>query len=76
MDAFCGTGVVAEAAAGLGWSVRINDNLSSAVISTGARLISSREAKFKKLGGYAKAIELLSKHCSFVKVLGSYPKAE
>ena len=24
----------------------------------------------------AKAIELLSKHCSFVKVLGSYPKAE
>ncbi|MFZ4745219.1 MAG: DNA adenine methylase, partial [Limnohabitans sp.] len=50
VDAFCGTGVVAEAAADLGWPVRINDNLSSAVISAGARLISSKEAKFKKLG--------------------------
>lgn len=60
VDAFCGTGVVAEAAADLGWHVRINDNLSSAVISAGARLISSREAKFKKLGGYAKAIDKLN----------------
>jgi adenine-specific DNA-methyltransferase len=60
VDAFCGTGVVAEAAADLGWPVRINDNLSSAVISTGARLISSKEAQFKKLGGYAKAIEKLN----------------
>ena len=40
VDGFCGTGVVAEAAAGLGWNVRINDNLRSAVISAGARLIS------------------------------------
>ena len=61
VDAFCGTGVVAEAAAGLGWPVRINDNLSSAVISAGARLISDKEAKFKRLGGYAKAIDKLNK---------------
>jgi adenine-specific DNA-methyltransferase len=27
VDAFCGTGVVAEAAADLGWNVRINDSL-------------------------------------------------
>lgn len=60
VDAFCGTGVVAEAAADLGWAIRINDNLSSAVISTGARLISDKEAKFKKLGGYAKVIDRLN----------------
>lgn len=60
VDAFCGTGVVAEAAADLGWPVRINDNLSSAVISAGARLISDKETKFKKLGGYAKAIDKLN----------------
>jgi adenine-specific DNA-methyltransferase len=60
VDAFCGTGVVAEAAAELGWPVRINDNLSSAVISAGARLISSKEATFKKLGGYAKVLDQLN----------------
>jgi len=60
VDSFCGTGVVTEAAADLGWPVRINDNLSSAVISTGARLISAKDAKFKKLGGYTKAIDTLN----------------
>ena len=60
VDAFCGTGVVAEAAAGLGWNVRINDSLHSAVISAGARLISHEQATFKKLGGYAKAITKLN----------------
>lgn len=60
VDAFCGTGVVAEAAANLGWPVRINDNLSSAVISASARLISAKEANFKKLGGYAQAIDKLN----------------
>lgn len=58
--AFCGTGVVAEAAADLGWNVRINDSLHSAVISAGARLISQEQAVFKKLGGYAKAIAKLN----------------
>lgn len=60
VDAFCGTGAVAEAAALAGWAVRINDNLSSAVISTAARLVSKEQAKFKNLGGYAKAIEKLN----------------
>jgi len=60
VDAFCGTGVVAEAAADLGWNVRINDSLHSAVISAGARLISQEQAGFKKLGGYAKAIVKLN----------------
>jgi adenine-specific DNA-methyltransferase len=60
VDAFCGTGVVAEAAADLGWDVRINDSLHSAVISAGARLICHEQATFKKLGGYAKAITKLN----------------
>lgn len=60
VDAFCGTGVVAEAAADLGWNVRINDSLHAAVISAGARLISTEQAAFKKLGGYAKAISKLN----------------
>lgn len=60
VDAFCGTGVVAEAAAELGWNVRINDHLHSAVISAGARLTSSKQAAFKKLGGYEKAIAKLN----------------
>lgn len=60
VDAFCGTGVVAEAAADLGWNVRINDSLYSAVTSAGARLVSQEQAAFKKLGGYAKAIAKLN----------------
>lgn len=60
VDAFCGTGVVAEAAADLGWNVRINDSLHSAVISTGARLLCHEQAAFRELGGYAKAIAKLN----------------
>ncbi|WP_373321615.1 hypothetical protein, partial [Acetobacter fabarum] len=51
---------MAEAAAELGWNVRINDSLRSAVISAGARLISADQAVFKKLGGYSKAIAKLN----------------
>ncbi len=60
VDAFCGTGVVAEAAAQSGWNVRINDHLHSAVISAEARLISHKQAIFPKLGGYEKAISALN----------------
>lgn len=60
VDAFCGTGVVAEAAAELGWNIRINDSLHSAVISAGARLISYDQVPFKKLGGYVSAISKLN----------------
>ncbi len=60
VDAFCGTGVVAEAAANLGWNVRINDHLHSAVISARARLINKEQARFKCLGGYTKVIDKLN----------------
>lgn len=61
VDAFCGTGVVAEAAAMMGWPVRVNDNLVSAVISAEARLVSKHEALFENLGGYSGAIEKLNR---------------
>lgn len=60
VDAFCGTGAVAEVAASMGWNVRINDSLYSAVISSGARLVSEDQAVFRKLGGYAGVIEKLN----------------
>jgi adenine-specific DNA-methyltransferase len=60
VDAFCGTGVVAETAADLGWNVRINDSLHAAVISAGARLIGREQVAFRKLGGYVKAIAKLN----------------
>lgn len=61
IDAFCGTGAVAEKAAELGWPVRLNDQLVSATTMAGARLISVREAAFERFGGYSAAIALLNK---------------
>jgi adenine-specific DNA-methyltransferase len=60
VDAFCGTGAVAEAAAELGWPVRINDHLQSAVISTHARLLGHSDARFETLGGYHRALATLN----------------
>jgi len=60
VDAFCGTGAVAEAAAELGWPVRINDHLASATIATAARLASVSEAHFGTLGGYQAAVAALN----------------
>lgn len=60
VDAFCGTGVVAEAAAEDGWPVRINDHLASAVISASARLIATNEARFAQLGGYEEVLRVLN----------------
>lgn len=60
VDAFCGTGVVAEAAARAGWSIRLNDHLVSAVTMAHARLVSREEAGFHALGGYEKAIAELN----------------
>lgn len=60
VDAFCGTGAVAEAASELGWNVRINDNLHSAVIAASARLVSHQQATFNQLGGYSSAIAELN----------------
>jgi len=61
IDAFCGTGAVAEAAADLGWDVRINDHLHSAVITSAARLMGEAQARFSRLGGYSMAIDSLNR---------------
>lgn len=60
VDAFCGTGAVAEGAARSGWPVVLNDNLHSAVMMARARLISQHEAPFKKSGGYEATIRVLN----------------
>jgi len=60
VDAFCGTGAVAELAAQLGWDICVNDNMNYATIITAARLISIDQVHYTNLGGYAKAIESLN----------------
>ena len=60
LDAFAGTGVVAEEAARRGWSVKINDHLLSATAIAAARVTTSRAARFRKLGGYKEAVRLLN----------------
>ena len=60
VDAFCGTGVVAEAAARAGWAIRLNDHLVSAVTMARARLISGRDISFRAFGGYERALSKLS----------------
>src|SRR2546423_870971 len=47
VDAFCGTGVVGARAADLGWPIRFNDNLRSAVAVSTARLVSARDVPFE-----------------------------
>jgi len=61
VDAFCGTGVVAEAAARLGWPVRLNDHLHSAVVMGAARLVASSQARFGRLGGYEAVLRRLNR---------------
>lgn len=60
VDAFCGSGVVAEAVARLGWRIRLNDNLFAAATIAAARLISREKAQFRSLGGYSAAVALLN----------------
>lgn len=60
VDAFCGTGIVAQTAAKQGWSVWLNDHLVSAGIVAASRLISKKEVTFDYLGGYERAIALLN----------------
>lgn len=60
IDAFCGTGAVAEIAATLGWSIRLNDHLTSATTMAAARLLSKAQITFARLGGYVSAIEKLN----------------
>jgi adenine-specific DNA-methyltransferase len=60
VDAFAGTGAVAELAASLGWPVWANDALESAVVMTTARLTAVAEINMEQLGGYANVVERLN----------------
>lgn len=60
IDAFCGMGHVAIAAADKKWPVVINDQMKYAGFISKARLLSKSEIKFKKLGGYDSVLELLN----------------
>ena len=60
VDAFCGTGSVAVAAAEAGWGVHLNDSLRSAAITATARLVSQEQAQFSGLGGYEAAVAALN----------------
>lgn len=60
VDAFSGTGVVAEKAAQIGWPVYVNDIMMNAVIMSEARLLSSTDVPFDYLGGYEEAIKALN----------------
>ncbi|PJN22392.1 DNA adenine methylase [Kitasatospora sp. CB02891] len=59
VDGFSGTGVVASAVADRGWSVRINDHLTSSVVTSAARLIARSDVPFTSLGGYEAALTRL-----------------
>lgn len=60
VDAFCGTGAVAEIASSLNWPVTLNDHLFSSVTMAAARLIGKSEAAFESFGGYQRAIDALN----------------
>ena len=60
VDAFSGTGVVAEKAAQIGWPVHVNDMMTNAVIMSEARLLSSVDVPFNCLGGYEEVIKVLN----------------
>ena len=60
VDAFAGTGVVASAAADLGWAVHVNDNLRCAKFLSSARMFSEDDISYADLGGYTRVIEHLN----------------
>jgi hypothetical protein len=60
VDAFSGTGVVGVRASELGWPIRTNDHLLSAVVVSSARLLGPEAVPFERLGGYDAAIGRLN----------------
>lgn len=60
IDAFSGTGVIAEKAAEMGWNIKINDMMKYAVIMSEARLLSWKDVAFEKFGGYKNCISYLN----------------
>jgi adenine-specific DNA-methyltransferase len=61
VDAFCGTGAVAEAASKAGWPVLVNDHLASSSIMALARVLSKKQVSFDAVGGYQNAVVELNK---------------
>ena len=60
IDAFSGTGCVAEKAALHGWPVYINDMMKNAVVMSEARLLAASDAQFSEFGGYSAVIDILN----------------
>lgn len=59
IDAFCGTGAVASAAASRGWRVTLNDALQSAVSMSIGATVGVGNVPFESFGGYSTAISQL-----------------
>lgn len=59
VDGFCGTGVVAERAAGRGWAITLNDTLTAATTLAAARMANKAMVPFSNLGGYEGTVRLL-----------------
>lgn len=60
IDAFSGTGIVAEKAADYGWKIKVNDMMKNAVIMSTARLLSMEDISFMNFGDYESCIALLN----------------
>ena len=60
IDSFCGTGVVASAAADYGWQILINDFMLNAALMSESRLLSYSDVPFNEFGGYDEAISVLN----------------
>ncbi|MBN9889374.1 DNA adenine methylase [Salipiger abyssi] len=60
VDAFSGTGAVAQAASRAGWRVHVNDHLLSSAIMSYARVLSSADIPFRGLSSYDNAVAALN----------------
>ena len=70
IDAFCGIGHVAIAAANKGWPIVINDQMLYAGYISRARLFTDAQVNFEALGGYDRAIAALNSVGGKVKLDG------
>lgn len=69
VDAFCGTGSVAAAAANSGWAITLNDSMPSAVAMATGAIVGTYNVPFSGLGGYERACALLNElagECGFI----------
>ena len=60
IDAFSGTGIVAQKAADRGWKVKVNDMMKNAVVMSVAGLMSEGDINFDFIGGYEACIAYLN----------------